>query len=155
MGTYPILSLWVKIVLIVVGISDWLDGLIARKWGNKSLVGTFLDPIADKIFLDTSIIVISITYHLPFWVTAILVGRDVGVLIVWSFYLFVSNKKYEAVVHVFGKLMIVFQIATIAVAVFSSNIFLIRTLCLAAAFFSVGSAIIYVVNIDTHRKLLS
>ena len=154
MKLYPTLSVWVKIILIVVGISDWLDGFIARKWGSKSLIGTFLDPIADKIFLDTSIIVISITYHLPVWVTAVLVGRDVCVLIVWSFYLFVSNKKYEAVVHVFGKLMIAFQIATIAAAVFSSNIFLIRTLCLIAVFFSVGSAIVYVVNIDKHRRLL-
>jgi CDP-diacylglycerol---glycerol-3-phosphate 3-phosphatidyltransferase len=154
MKFYPFLSDWAKIILIIVAISDWLDGYIAKKWGGKSRLGTFFDPIADKIFLDTSIIVISITYDLPIWVTVVLVGRDVGVMIVWSFFLFVSNKKYEAKVHVFGKLMIVFQIATIASAVFSSNLFLIKTLCIAATLFSIGAAVIYLIKIDNYRKLL-
>ncbi len=152
--SYPDLNLWIKIILIVVAVSDWLDGFIAKRWGGKSLLGTFLDPIADKIFLDTSIIVISITYNLPVWITSILIGRDAGILIVWSFFLFVSNKKYEAIPHIFGKLMIAFQIATIASAVFSPNVFLVRTLCMIAAFFSLASALIYLVKIDRYRKLL-
>ena len=151
---FPIFSVWEKIILLFVAVTDWLDGFIAKRWGRKSLLGTFFDPIADKIFLDTAIIIISITYHLPIWVTGIWVLRDVVVLVVWSFFLFVSNKNYEAVVHVFGKLMIGFQIATIAAAVFSSNIFLIKTLCLIAALFSIGSALIYIINIDKYRKLL-
>lgn len=151
---YPDLTFWIKIILLIVGITDWLDGFIARRWGSKSRLGTFLDPIADKIFLDTSIIVISITYNLPFWIIVVLVGRDAIVLIVWSFFLFVSNKKYKAVPHVFGKLMIAFQIAIIASAVFIPNILLVRTLCMVAAFFSISSAVLYIIKIDNYRKLL-
>ena len=151
---YPELSIWLKIILLFVGITDWLDGFIAKRWGSKSTMGTFFDPIADKIFLDTSLIMISITYNLPIWITASLVCRDVGVLIVWSFFIFLSNRKYTVVVHIFGKLMIFFQIATIAAAVFCSNVLIVKTLCLFAAFFSFGSAVIYILKIDKYRKLL-
>ena len=152
---HPELSIWLKAILLYVGISDWLDGYIAKKWGRISRLGAFFDPIADKIFLDTSIIVISITYNLSIWITAILIGRDVSVLIVWSFFVFVSRKRYVAVPHIFGKIMVAFQIVTIAAAAFSSNTFVIRLLCTCAAFFSLGSALIYILKIDIYRKQIS
>lgn len=151
---FPILSFWAKVILILVGLSDWLDGFIAKRWGRESVIGTFLDPVADKIFLDTSLIVISIKYDLPFWIIALFIARDVAVLIVWSFFLFVSEKKYMAIPHLFGKLMNVFQIATIASAVFTTNALLVRSLCVIAILLSVSSALIYIGNINKYRKLL-
>ena len=149
---YPHLNEWMKIILITVAVTDWSDGFIARNFGAKSSLGTLLDPIADKIFLDTSIIMVSISYNLPLLITVILVGRDIMVLIVWSFYIFVSEKKYKAVAHPFGKIMIAFQIAAIAAAVFYPEVIIVRILCFGAAFFSIGSAIIYIMKIDRYRK---
>jgi len=141
-----------KIILIIAAGTDWLDGFIAKNFGAKSSLGTLLDPIADKIFLDTSIIIVSISYNLPLLITVILVGRDIIVLIVWSFYVFVSEKKYKAVAHPFGKIMIAFQIATVASVVFYPQALLVKTLCFGAAFFSICSAIIYTIKIDKYRK---
>ncbi len=149
---YPYLNEWMKTILIVAAVTDWLDGFIAKNFGSKSSLGTLLDPIADKIFLDTSIIMVSISYNLPLPITIILVGRDIIVLIVWSFYVFVSEKKYKAVSHPFGKIMIAFQIATVASVVFYPKDLLVETLCFGAAFFSIGSAIIYIIKIDKYRK---
>ncbi|MBW1616904.1 MAG: CDP-alcohol phosphatidyltransferase family protein [Deltaproteobacteria bacterium] len=151
---YPHLNEWMKIILIIVAATDWLDGFIAKNFGKKSALGTLLDPIADKIFLDTSIIMVSISYNLPLPITMILVGRDIIVLIVWSFYIFVSEKKYQAVAHPFGKIMIAFQIATIASVALYPKILFVKALCFGAAFFSICSAIIYIIKIDKYRQAI-
>ena len=45
---YPDLSIWLKIILLFVGITDWLDGFVAKKWGSKSTMGPFLIPLLIK-----------------------------------------------------------------------------------------------------------
>ena len=79
------------IVFIVAGITDGLDGLLARRFNQKSQLGTILDPIADKLMLVTSVIVLSMKAvfpqplppHLPvpFWVTVAVISRDVFILV--------------------------------------------------------------------------
>ena len=79
------------IVFIVAGITDGLDGLLARRFNQKSQLGTILDPIADKLMLVTSFIVLSMKAvfpqplppHLPvpFWVTVAVISRDVFILV--------------------------------------------------------------------------
>jgi len=79
------------IVFIGAGITDGLDGLLARRSNQKSQLGTILDPIADKLMLVTSFIVLSMKAvfpqplppHLPvpFWVTVAVISRDVFILV--------------------------------------------------------------------------
>jgi cardiolipin synthase len=79
------------IVFIGAGITDGLDGLLARRFNQKSQLGTILDPIADKLMLVTSFIVLSMKAvfpqplppHLPvpFWVTVAVISRDVFILV--------------------------------------------------------------------------
>jgi len=79
------------IVFIVAGITDGLDGLLARRFNQKSQLGTILDPIADKLMLVTSFIVLSLKAvfpqplppHLPvpLWVTVAVISRDVFILV--------------------------------------------------------------------------
>jgi cardiolipin synthase len=79
------------IVFILAGITDGLDGLLARRFNQKSQLGTILDPIADKLMLVTSFIVLSMKAvfpqplppHLPvpFWVTVAVISRDVFILV--------------------------------------------------------------------------
>ena len=79
------------IVFIAAGITDGLDGLLARRFNQKSQLGTILDPIADKLMLVTSFIVLSMKAvfpqplppHLPvpFWVTVAVISRDVFILV--------------------------------------------------------------------------
>jgi len=78
-------------VFILAGLTDGLDGLLARRFGQQSQLGTVLDPIADKLMLVTAFIVLSmrsvfpqpLPSHLPvpFWVTVTVISRDVFIMV--------------------------------------------------------------------------
>lgn len=79
------------VVFVVAGITDGLDGLLARRFDQRSQLGTILDPIADKLMLVTAFVVLSmrniypqpVPSHLPipFWVTAAVISRDVFIVV--------------------------------------------------------------------------
>jgi cardiolipin synthase (CMP-forming) len=78
-------------VFILAGLTDGLDGLLARRFGQQSQLGTILDPIADKLMMVTAFIVLSmrsvfpqpLPSHLPvpFWVTVTVISRDVFIIV--------------------------------------------------------------------------
>lgn len=78
-------------VFVVAGITDGLDGLLARRFDQRSQLGTVLDPIADKLMLVTAFVVLSmrsvfpqpVPSHLPvpFWVTVAVISRDVFIVV--------------------------------------------------------------------------
>ena len=82
---------WALAVFVVAGVTDGLDGLLARRFDQQSQLGTILDPIADKLMLVTAFIVLSmrgvfphpLPKHLPvpFWVTVSVISRDVFIIV--------------------------------------------------------------------------
>jgi cardiolipin synthase len=73
------------LVFAFAGITDALDGLIARKAGQRTSLGAWLDPMADKLLLVTTFIVLTIpsiplTNHLPLWLTVSVISRDVVII---------------------------------------------------------------------------
>jgi cardiolipin synthase len=78
-------------VFVVAGLTDGLDGLLARRFSQQSQLGTVLDPIADKLMLVTAFVVLSmrsvfpqpLPSHLPvpFWVTVAVISRDVFIIV--------------------------------------------------------------------------
>ncbi|MDI1243299.1 MAG: CDP-alcohol phosphatidyltransferase family protein [bacterium] len=81
-------SKWALAVFLIAGISDGIDGFLARKFKQESELGTIIDPIADKLLMTVAFIILTIpnvlppTRHLPipFWVTASVIGRDVLII---------------------------------------------------------------------------
>ncbi len=81
-------SEWSLFVFFIAGISDGIDGFIARRFDQHSELGTILDPIADKLLMTTAFIILTLPHlfppvrHLPvpFWVTASVIGRDVLII---------------------------------------------------------------------------
>ena len=69
------------IVFAACGISDALDGLLARRLKQRTLVGFYLDPIADKLLMATSFIVLAYVKILPDWLTILVISRDIFILI--------------------------------------------------------------------------
>ncbi len=65
------------LVLMVSGVTDYLDGKIARAWGQTSRLGTLLDPAADRLYILATLIGLTIRDVVPLWLTLVLVGRDV------------------------------------------------------------------------------
>ena len=76
---------WVATILFVVAIStDWVDGYIARSRGLVTDLGKILDPIADKLLTSGALVCLSILGEVPWWVTGLIVIREVGITI-WRF----------------------------------------------------------------------
>ena len=65
----------------IAAISDGLDGFLARKINQKSPLGTYLDPIADKFLLVTSFVTLSIKEIIPPWLTVLAISRDILILL--------------------------------------------------------------------------
>jgi cardiolipin synthase len=82
---HPVAAL---IIFVIAGLSDGVDGFLARRFKQESELGTIIDPIADKLLMTTAFIILSIpgvlppVRHLPvpFWVTVSVIGRDVLIL---------------------------------------------------------------------------
>ena len=67
------------LMFFAVGMTDVLDGRIARKRNQISAFGTLLDPIADKAFIATALIGLSLLDKMPWWVTIVILMREVGI----------------------------------------------------------------------------
>ena len=73
------------LVFIVAGATDALDGFIARRSGQKTTLGAWLDPMADKLLLTTTFVVLTLPLdhlanRLPVWLTVLMISRDVGIV---------------------------------------------------------------------------
>lgn len=68
------------VVFLLAGISDGLDGFIAKKFNVESKFGAMLDPIADKILLVSSFVMLTLLGHLPFWLLVIVAFRDILII---------------------------------------------------------------------------
>ncbi|MFQ5527209.1 MAG: CDP-alcohol phosphatidyltransferase family protein [Thermoanaerobaculia bacterium] len=74
-------------VFVIAGVTDALDGLIARYLDQQSVLGAYLDPIADKLLLTTAFVILAIpNTHtgilIPIWITVLVLARDVTILVV-------------------------------------------------------------------------
>lgn len=69
------------IMLFVAGASDALDGYLAKRYGWTSRIGSILDPVADKLLLVSSFLVLGWMGHIPLWLVAGIVARDVVILL--------------------------------------------------------------------------
>jgi len=110
------------VVFVVAGVTDALDGLIARRSGQQSSIGAWLDPMADKLLLLSAFIVLTLpglglANRLPLWLTVLMISRDVGiVLTAMVISLAVGPRTFRP--SVYGKVATATYIATAAIAMF-------------------------------------
>lgn len=71
---------WALILFVLAGFSDGLDGLLARTLKQQTVLGQYLDPIADKLLLSTMFLVLSILHNIPWKFTVLVFSRDVFIL---------------------------------------------------------------------------
>src|SRR6266446_5681437 len=71
---------WALVLFVIAGFSDGLDGLLARKLHQQTLLGQYLDPIADKLLLSTMFPVLSILHKIPWKFTVLVFSRDISIL---------------------------------------------------------------------------
>jgi cardiolipin synthase (CMP-forming) len=72
----PRYDLLAVLVLALSGLTDWLDGKLARLWNQSSKLGAFLDPAVDRLYTLSTLLAFGLRDILPWWVVAVLTGRD-------------------------------------------------------------------------------
>lgn len=104
------------ILFVVAGLSDALDGLLARALKQRTVVGQYLDPVADKILLSTLFLVLLHEGLMPVRVTVLVFGRDVCILLV-SAILYAAAGHREFKPSIFGKANTLAQVLAVAVVI--------------------------------------
>jgi cardiolipin synthase len=77
---------WALVTFVTAGITDLLDGLIARRAGQKTTLGAWLDPMADKLLLVSAFVVLTVPdtglrFRIPIWLTVIVISRDLAIVL--------------------------------------------------------------------------
>lgn len=108
-------------LFVLAGVSDALDGLLARWLSQRTTLGLYLDPIADKLLLSTLFVVLTHVGLMPRYVTVLVFSRDLGILLIATL-LFATGTLRDFHPSLFGKLNTLAQILAL-VAVFSQKVF--------------------------------
>lgn len=147
--------LWALGVFIAAGFSDGLDGLLARTLHQQTLLGQYLDPIADKLLLSTMFLVLSILHKIPWKYTVLVFSRDVSILAA-SAVLFAIAGLRNFSPSIFGKANTLSQIGAIFFALLLQVhtvrwVWVARTVFLRATFFFTIISAVHYVFLVQHR----
>jgi len=111
---------WALAVFLIAGVTDALDGVIARRWGKKTTLGAWLDPMADKLMLVSAFVVLTLpnlglANKLPLWLTALVISRDVCIVITVAIInLAIGRRTFRP--SIFGKIATATYIVTVTMA---------------------------------------
>ena len=109
--------LYALIIFAVAGISDGLDGFIAKHYNQRTVLGAFLDPIADKVLILSAYICMAFLQIVPNWIAVIILSRDIIIALgVAVFGIF--NVRFQVKPSLISKITTCLQIATIMVVLF-------------------------------------
>ena len=141
------------VVFVVAGVTDALDGLIARRTGQRTTLGAWLDPMADKLLLVSTFVVLTMPLglpnQLPLWFTVLVISRDVCIVLTVA----IVNLAVERRVFypsVLGKIATVLYVVTGAVTLFFNFLcqesVLVDLTVYTALAFTVASGLHYIVH---------
>ena len=100
-------------LFVAAGLTDALDGLLARYLKQRSMLGEYLDPVADKLLLSTLFLVLTHMGLIPMRVTVLVFGRDVGILVVAAI-LYAATGRRDFGPSLIGKANTAAQVAAVA-----------------------------------------
>ena len=93
--------IWALVILALAGASDWLDGVIARKFNQVTELGKVLDPAADRLYIFATLIGLTINGNIPLWLAVVIIARDVTLLLVYP--MLATHGYGPLPVHFLGK----------------------------------------------------
>ena len=140
---------WALGLLVLAGLSDALDGWLARVLDQRTMLGQYLDPIADKLLLSSLFLVLAIAHKIPWKYTVLVLSRDVCILATaMALYATVGFRDFRP--SIFGKINTVCQIGAIFFVVLAQVVatppvaFLERLFLYATFVFTLASGVHYV-----------
>jgi cardiolipin synthase len=111
---------WALLVFVLAGITDGLDGYLARSLRERTELGRILDPVADKILLGSSFFTLAFVGRLPLWLVVIGVGRDL-LLVAGSCVLYTTIGRLGYPPSMLGKLTTGLQLTTVMAAMIAAE----------------------------------
>jgi cardiolipin synthase (CMP-forming) len=143
------------ILFVVAGLTDALDGILARVLQQRTRLGQYLDPVADKLLLSTLFLVLMDKGLMPVRVTVLVFGRDVCILLV-SAILYAAAGHREFRPSIFGKINTLAQVTAVAVVLLHQLtrepwVVLLRTVALNATIVMTVVSGLHYAWIEAHR----
>lgn len=108
------------ITFAIAGITDGIDGLVARLTRQKTELGAYLDPIADKLLLICAFLTLAIIERLPAWVTVVVITRDI-IILLGVLIMILNNYSIQIGPSLLSKVTTNFQILTIILALWDGG----------------------------------
>jgi len=112
------------LVFVLAGVTDGLDGLIARKLGQRTALGSYLDPMADKLLLTAAFVTLSIpslplAVHIPIWLTILTISRDL-LIALSALIIHLRTGHSEFPPTILGKCTTAFQLITVGLGLLAN-----------------------------------
>jgi len=150
---------WALGLFVTAGLSDGLDGFLARTLDQRTLLGQYLDPIADKLLLSTTFMVLSILHKIPWKFTVLVFSRDISILAASAvLYAIAGLRDFRP--SIFGKANTFAQVAAVFFVMLLQIypirwIYIARQTFLRAVFaFTIISALHYVILVGRRLRAL-
>ena len=103
-------SILAAVIFSIAALTDWLDGYLARRMNISTVLGKFLDPLADKVLIITSLIMLISAGRAPAWMVSLIVGREIAVT---GLRAIVAKEGITIAASSLGKYKTTFQIAAV------------------------------------------
>ena len=138
-------SLTAAIIFIVAAITDWIDGYLARKWNQTSAFGAFLDPVADKLIVAGSLLVLVQLGRVSAILGFIIIGREIAISALREWMAKIGESKSVAVSSL-GKIKTIAQMIAIPMLLFYNKLFYFIDTAFIGTYLLVIAAILTVVS---------
>ena len=136
-------------IFIIAGITDWLDGYLARLWGVESRFGAFLDPVADKLMVATVLILI-VEFDQSPWLTIpaiVIIGREITISALRE-WMAEMGKRGKVAVGWLGKVKTTAQITSLSMLLYLHDLF-------GLPIYKIGMVALYVATVLTMWSMVS
>ena len=120
--TVPSQNLIATVLFVVVALTDWLDGYLARKLNQTSSFGAFLDPVADKLMICSALLVLLKLQRVDAFVALVIIGREITISALREWMAQIGASRSVAV-HMVGKLKTTVQMVAIPFLLFDGLLF--------------------------------
>jgi len=107
------------VVFVIGGVTDFLDGLAARLMNQQTALGGYLDPVADKLLVFSSFVMLGLIDGIPMWLAVVVVSRDLLILFGYGVIYFLVSERFPAQPSYIGKCSTLLQLVTLGIALLS------------------------------------
>ena len=147
----PAYSTITAILFLLVAGTDTLDGYLARRCGMVTTLGKFLDPLADKLLIVTSLIALITARGIPTWMVIVIVGREIAVTGLRGI---ATTQGIIISASILGKYKTVFEVASITLMIFDGNYSKIDFYQVGMGLLWIALAVAVISGIDYFKRFL-